>query len=416
MSSYVVLLTANFPYYPGEQFLESEIPFWDRNDIDLTVLPLVAIGTPRSIPEPVQVELALTKRWRRRFRLFALLRAVVSSLFFRELIWLLRQRKLSMSRAFYALKVTAKCFIVYDELKLLSRRAGGISLVYSYWNDIGCYGALLAKRRGFVAKVVSRAHGYDLYEWACPFEYAPLRRQFVLDIDLFMPISNQGYEYGLETYGYRAERCLVRRLGVVVPKESTPAGPKGTLAILSVSGCIAVKRVDRIIDAIGLLAARCPDLTITWCHIGSGGLLDDLKARAAGHLGVLANTKYEFLGQISNNDVHRYYCEKVVDVFLNCSSSEGVPVSIMEAMAHGVPAIAPEVGGVSEIVVPSSGLLLSAEPSPREICDRLQNSILPVKSLSVRMEAKRLVAQHFNADIIYRDFVESMIDLTKADG
>ena len=36
---------------------------------------------------------------------------------------------------------------------------------------------------------------------------------------------------------------------------------------------------------------------------------------------------------------------------LNTSSSEGVPVSIMEAYSHGIPVVATDVGGNSEIVL-----------------------------------------------------------------
>lgn len=40
------------------------------------------------------------------------------------------------------------------------------------------------------------------------------------------------------------------------------------------------------------------------------------------------------------------------------SDSEGIPVSIMEAMSFGIPVIARNVGGMSEIVNEENGLLL----------------------------------------------------------
>ena len=41
----------------------------------------------------------------------------------------------------------------------------------------------------------------------------------------------------------------------------------------------------------------------------------------------------------------------------------------MEALSHGIPVVAPDVGGISEIVNQTNGRLLSHNPSPKEIAE-----------------------------------------------
>ena len=71
-----------------------------------------------------------------------------------------------------------------------------------------------------------------------------------------------------------------------------------------------------------------------------------------------------------------YYSKNDIFCFFNCSFSEGLPVSIMEAMSFGIPCVATNVGGVSELVDDSNGKLLHPNPTiseiESEICHFLQ--------------------------------------------
>jgi glycosyltransferase involved in cell wall biosynthesis len=53
-----------------------------------------------------------------------------------------------------------------------------------------------------------------------------------------------------------------------------------------------------------------------------------------------------------------FYRKNHVDLFINVSETEGIPVSIMEAMSFGIPCIATNVGGVNEIVNNTNGFLV----------------------------------------------------------
>jgi glycosyltransferase involved in cell wall biosynthesis len=116
-----------------------------------------------------------------------------------------------------------------------------------------------------------------------------------------------------------------------------------------------------------------------------------------------------FLGQLTNGDVLGYYRDNPVDVFVNSSISEGVPVAMMEACAHGVPIAAPAVGGIPELVDGSSGMTFSenAEPSviARAILDTVED---PSTHAALRAGARRTFERTCKADVNYRAFAAKL--------
>ena len=78
-------------------------------------------------------------------------------------------------------------------------------------------------------------------------------------------------------------------------------------------------------------------------------------------------------GQVSHADVLNWFENNSVDVFVNVSSSEGLPVSIMEAFSFGVPVVATKVGGIPEIVDEKCGILIPKEFEPKELGYILEN-------------------------------------------
>ncbi len=72
-----------------------------------------------------------------------------------------------------------------------------------------------------------------------------------------------------------------------------------------------------------------------------------------------------FKGDLPNDEVQRYYRSNRVDCFITTTETEGLPVSIMEAMAYGIPIVATDVGGIREMI-DGNGVLLSSDPSAEE--------------------------------------------------
>ena len=65
-----------------------------------------------------------------------------------------------------------------------------------------------------------------------------------------------------------------------------------------------------------------------------------------------------------------------VDIFALISEWEGLPISILEAMSHGIPVIASDVGGVSEAVLDNETGILVPYKSAKQIATFLERLIL----------------------------------------
>jgi glycosyltransferase involved in cell wall biosynthesis len=127
--------------------------------------------------------------------------------------------------------------------------------------------------------------------------------------------------------------------------------PLGTLGPLQpVIGTAArletVKGVDRLIAAFAKLKTPA-----TLAIAGTGSELANLTAQTQA-LGL--DAKVHFLGRI--DDMPRFY--QALDVFALGSRHEGLPLSLLEAQASGVRAVAFDVGGVRDALCPASGYLV----------------------------------------------------------
>ena len=148
-------------------------------------------------------------------------------------------------------------------------------------------------------------------------------------------------------------------------------------------------------EALFLLKSK-----ISWTHFGGGPLLDELKASAKS---APQNISIDFTGQVAKEEVLRFYSENPVDLFVNVSESEGIPVSIMEAMSFGIPVLATNVGGVSEVVGEGSGILVDAETTPGIIAGKILSVVNMDENLrlSMRRNACHWQSLHFDADKNY---------------
>jgi len=174
------------------------------------------------------------------------------------------------------------------------------------------------------------------------------------------------------------------------------------LTIASCSNLVSVKRVDRMIDALSQYGGR-----VHWIHFGDGPLKEELEAQARKLPG---NIGWRFAGARPNGEIMEFYRTNYIDVFVNVSESEGVPVSIMEALSFGIPVVATDVGGTHEIVEDGeNGLLLK----PDFEADELMKAVNAVVEMgeNCRRRAREIWQEKCDAEKNYREFYQQIVEL-----
>jgi glycosyltransferase involved in cell wall biosynthesis len=381
MKRTLVLLTTNHPFtHTGGEtmFVGPELLALARAFEQVLVVPLHDDGERLVLPAGSDVDLGLAERWRRRRWRWAL-RALHWPGFWTEL-----RRGWQRGGAVGAARVwrwAAVAAAAWDWMR--SSLQAEAPLLYTYWRG----GPTLAAARwsaqhpGTVA--ITRVHRYELYDEAFDPPFQPWTSVYA-SLDRVITVAQQGADY-LQARG--VGRVSVFRLGVTAAGRRAEASNDGTWRLVSCSSLTTVKRVERCAEVACELARRHPQQAVEWTHFGDGPTLDAVQA-ALRH--APPNLRATLAGQVANEDVLAHYRTRPVDAFLLLSDSEGLPVSIQEALAHGVPVLATDVGGVAEAVSASgdNGSLLPAGAPVDRIADALQGLLLAsVAEREARREA-----------------------------
>lgn len=283
------------------------------------------------------------------------------------------------------------------------------TVFYSYWLDATTLGISLTKSQFPQMKVISRAHRIDLYEYANDPPYIPLRQLTLELLDRLYVISEDGKRY-IEAKYQQYNKTLVAKLGVKDSGYETIPTHDGVLSIVSCSFLVPVKRVDLLIRGIAKMAKRIPDVRIYWNHFGSGPLEKELKELAISLLP--SNVVHVFHGHLLNHEILEFYRKHQIDVFINVSKSEGIPVSIMEAQSFAIPVIATNVGGNREIVSDLNGMLLPENPSDDEVAEALSNVYFNKKAWILKKQySKENWRENYNADRNFHQFAINVANM-----
>lgn len=393
----IVIFTNTFPYGKGENFLYDELKEVERSFEHVVIVPLFKAGDIKSFDTSAEISGELLSRQGKA----SIVKDVI--FFIKLAISDSNARILKPKNIRHALWLSryARYVAEWVERDVLLNPG---SLYYSYW----LLHAALGAGQVSGAKIVSRAHGYDIYEERHPSHFIPFRRITLGKLHAIFPISANGLEYLREKYEM-PNISQVHRLGTSDFGFKIHNDKSDSINFVSCSSIEPVKQVDKIFSLLSGVAELI-GRQVRWIHIGDGSLRGNLEEKTRERHGLI---EVVLTGFMSNHEVHKFYKENRIDFFINYSSSEGIPVSIMEAMSHAIPVIAPDIGGISEILNSECGLLLDEgvdlDVNIKRIAEYVTTTI--DKGTLVQIASRKRWEQLSNASSNYVEFVKALRDI-----
>lgn len=165
------------------------------------------------------------------------------------------------------------------------------------------------------------------------------------------------------------------------------------------------KRFDIFLEAAKVISGRMPN--VGFIIVGEGSERGELEMLAK-RLGIDASVK--FVG--ARSDVHSLL--RSSDVFLLTSDFEGLPLSLLEALAMEVPAVATNVDGTSEVLGEGIGGIVVPRRDPSAVADEVMNLLLDEEQRrNLGRQGRELIEQKYaislvreRIDDVYRDVLQ----------
>lgn len=284
--------------------------------------------------------------------------------------------------------------------------AGPFDILSCHFGPNGLTGILL-KELGIPGKVITTFHGYDLSSY--PLRHGPkVYEKLFHHGDLFLPISKY-WKAKLIDLGCPPEKIAVHHMGIDLkkfqfkPRKLSPGSP---IRLLTTARLVEKKGLDYSIKAVARLL---PDHSnIEYAIVGDGPLRQELSDLIT-QLGVAEKVK--LLGWKDATAI-RDILDGTHIMILHSRISEsgdmeGIPVSLMEAMAMGIPVISTRHSGIVELVEEGRSGFLVEEKDIDDMADKISYMITrPEKWVEMGAAGRKFIEANFNIETLNRQFIQ----------
>jgi len=283
---------------------------------------------------------------------------------------------------------------------LIRREKPDIVQTYAFYsNTLGVLVAKLAAARC----VVSSVEGIDLWmKWP----HFLLNRLIFFLVNRVIVRSSTLFNVAKNRMVCDSKKIELIYNGIRVDDFEVKHWRRTTKVVGTVASLTPIKGHRFLIEAAKNIIEEYPD--VRFVFVGDGSLGKDLKKQVAS-LGLEEN--FVFLGDVGEvGDVLSGF-----SVFVLPSISEGHPVSILEAMASGLPVVASNVGGIPEIVEDGVSGFLVPPKNPEKLASAI-NRLLGDRRLSkkIGLRGREIVEEKFTlegtiqeTEEVYRSLVNS---------
>ncbi|HEY4062592.1 MAG TPA: glycosyltransferase [Puia sp.] len=360
--------TQSYPFGIGEQWKANELNVLVGQFDKIVVIPYSYAGNfnaPKTLPEGVELRGPLFKEdilLLKKSDVFRILFHPKSAAFLREFF----SKKVYREKGALIKWAVSTVWIIkllrHPVIRSVVLGASKNDVLYFYWGKGSC-DFLPFVDAGAFYKTFIRMHRYDLFEDVNK-GYIPYREVLLRAASFIAPSSQAGKDHLDGLYPAYRDRVRVVRCGTLSNGRVSAPSSDNVLRVISCSFLSPVKRVEIMIRALALVS-----VPVEWTHVGDGVLRKELEELAAA---TGAASRFRFQGMMDSREVLDFYASGQFDLFVNVSSSEGVPFSIMEAFSAGIPVLATEVGGTGEIVDEAVGGLLPADVTAGILKEKLE--------------------------------------------
>ena len=239
-------------------------------------------------------------------------------------------------------------------------------------------------------------------------------KETLKEADKIITVSNATKDYVL-SLGAKPNKIKVLHNGVDLVRFRPLTGKReemrrklgisqSSIVVLTVRRLVYKNGIDTLIEGANIAVRKNPK--ITFLVVGKGPDINSVQTKIK-QLGIENN--FRLTGFVKDEDLPFYY--NAADFFtLPSKSGEGLPLVALEAMACGLPIIATNVGGISEIVMEDYGKLV-----PSNQPELLAEAVLEFSNIdfsSHKLDLRAIVEEKFSWDKnvetlvgIYEEFI-----------